>query len=91
MAPPLRTKRLPTTDDWHPNGPRNTVECCVYRDDARTTVPRRGPVFRVTVWGADDTGMEAGFSSEKDAYLMYDSLPNPITMEWLRQKGFQNV
>jgi hypothetical protein len=71
---------LPTTDDWYPNFERNTVECSLLK--------LRDGMFRVCIWGADDTGMERDFESQMDAKAMFKALPNPVTRDWLKAQGF---
>lgn len=85
----------PTSDDWSPNFPRNTVEIRVivyhtYLD------PKKG-MIRIVVRGADDTGMERDMhcpASEYDARVAeirawIRTIPNPVTKQWLLGQGFQ--
>lgn len=72
----------PTTDDWYPCFPRNTVL-------VRVTSLRDGMV-RCSVWGADDFGLERDLP-EQDLAKQVNfalNLPNPVTIEWLRGQGF---
>ncbi len=89
----------PTSDDWHPNFPRDTVEFRVhlyYNCYPEGTKP--DGMIRISVSGADDTGMERDERlpmSEYDKRLaeirswLEHKLPNPITKDWLRSQGFQ--
>lgn len=47
--------------------------------------------LRVSVWGADDTGMEQDFEPQDGpkAIALYEALPNPIERRWLEDKGFK--
>jgi hypothetical protein len=65
----------------------------LYRLGRKTTDPCIVDMCRVCVWGADDTGMEMDLSiSEWDTALaIYRTLPEPITMQWLRNQGFINA
>jgi len=53
--------------------------------------------IRISVWGADDSGMEKDFNvplAAKEETLrqvlrLADNLPNPLTREWLLAQGFQ--
>lgn len=89
----------PTSDNWRPNFPRNTVEIRVhvyYNCIPEGTVPNG--MIRVCVSGADDTGMERDERLDISEYesrlkeigdwLAY-KLPNPLTMAWLRTQGFK--
>lgn len=90
----------PTSDDWHPNFPRNTVEVRVYLYYNILWVHKRetNGMIRICIGGADDSTME------RDEYLNesdYEGrlaeirkwcehmLPNPLTQAWLRTQGFQ--
>ena len=57
----------------------------------KATATGQYPSYRITVWGNDDTGMEKHFLSRTEAERMHRALPNPLTMEWLREKGFINA
>jgi hypothetical protein len=89
----------PTSDDWSPNFPRDTIRIRVhlYYDCYPVgTVP--DGMIRISASGADDTGMEKDERlpmSEYDKrleeirYWCDNSLPNPITKEWLLNQGFK--
>jgi hypothetical protein len=90
---PHRDFFYPTSDDWYPNYPRDTVRVRVHDQ----TTPGAETVFiRISVWGADDVGMERDHYvpvSEKEGKLrevvkLADNLPNPLTKSWLRDQGF---
>lgn len=98
QKPPFETlasKSLPTLDDWHPSHARDTVRCSLtafYPRLSRYSTradKERSDSWRVGVWGADDTGMEQGFSTLVEAEAMYRDLPNPVTMKWLEEHGFK--
>lgn len=46
--------------------------------------------MRVSVWGADDTGMERDFTDHVMARAVYAGLPAVITVKHLRSLGFVN-
>lgn len=90
----------PTSDGWHPNFPRNTVEISVYvyynPDNIAKSIPNG--MIRIVVRGADDTAMDKDIRlhiSEYEAKLkelrfwLENSLPNPLTKAWLKTHGFQ--
>lgn len=91
----------PTSDDWRPNFPRNTVEVRVYLYYNIQWVSRRDTngMIRISI-GGDNINA----TMEKDEYLNesdYEArleeirkwceymLPNPLTQAWLRTQGFQ--
>lgn len=86
----------PTSDDWHPNFPRDTVEIKVYA--YHTSIDPAKGMIRICVSGADDTGMnrdEVLPVSDYEARLkelkrwLDNDLPNPLTKKWLLSNGFQ--
>lgn len=94
----LRAFTLPTQDDWYPCFPRNTVQINVYERHTPKEVRGGEPLyaFQVTVWGADDTGMErhtyvpkAKLDETRTAILReVDDFPNPLNRDWLKARGF---
>ena len=85
-------RQWPTSDDWHPNFPRDTVRITVY---AYAT-----GVLRAVVADADDTSMECdtpgvpeGLHARAAAYVRWleRALPNPLTRDWLMSQGFIRV
>jgi hypothetical protein len=52
--------------------------------------------LRVSVWGADDFGMELDMYPSKNAIILYNNwanivtydFPNPLTIKYLEQIGF---
>ncbi len=90
----LRCFRLPTQDNWYPNFERNTV--LVRVSEWINASKDSKYMFRVSVWGADDDGMERDtFVSKKErvefreALLKeVDNFPNPLNKDWLKSKGF---
>lgn len=90
-----KDKFLPTTDDWYPNYEKDTVKCSVFcirgavlKRGNRSLRARTKPIYKVCIWGKDDTGMEREFSSLSGAENMYNNLPNPITKSWLLENKF---
>lgn len=95
--PPVIIERYetyyPTSDDWAPNFPRNTVRIAVMLWSSLTLV-------RVCIWGADDVGMEkdivvlpssANSIFEQQILFVNNNLPNPLTKEWLLDNGFKRA
>lgn len=72
----------PTIDEWYPNFPRNTVRVSVYRAESS-----KEP-HRICVWGADDFGMELDTRDVTLIRRIVRELPNPLTIEWLKGRGF---
>jgi hypothetical protein len=82
MGKPLKkqTKRVKATDEWFPCFENSEVEVSVVQDS--------GNIFRVCVWGADDTGMERSFEYRGAARECYANIPEPLSMELLKALGF---
>lgn len=88
---------LPTQDDWSPNFIRNTVRVSVYEADAIWD-GKPGTHARISVWGADDRGMEKDFALKGDKAVRQkqmgeiikeaQSFPNPLNKDWLLAHGF---
>ena len=84
----------PTSDEWYPNYQRNTVRVRIHDQTTGDNV-----FVRVSVWGADDCGMERDVYVVlhdkqrviKELCALVDSLPNPLTKTWLRSQGFVNA
>jgi hypothetical protein len=76
----------PTNDDWCPNYERDTVR-------VRVTTLLDGSL-RVSVWGADDLGMERDIQNpshetvQQQIKWVKTQLPNPLSQAWLRAQGF---
>lgn len=73
----------PTTDDWYPNWPGDMVYIRM--------CPLSNGLFRVCVWGADDTGMEIDVKSKEEAQAIYNSLPPIISKKDLKERGFYSA
>lgn len=83
-----REKFIRTSEDWFPNYNQNRV-----RVFCRRISPAGQPeVYRVAVWGADDTGMNKDFrtSDPSEAIKLYDELSNEnaVLKENLKHSGF---
>jgi hypothetical protein len=89
----------PTSDDWCPNFPRDTVEfrVHVFYNCYMSTKPHDG-MIRICVGGQDDFGMERDerlnmseyeTRLEEIRYWLEHKLPNPVTQNWLRTQGFR--
>ncbi len=71
-----------TKDDWYPNYPRDMVVVNLSDiSDGQT---------RVSIWGADDFGMEFDFATEIDAKNMYYTvcMMETVEIEELKKLGF---
>lgn len=93
---------LPTQDDWYPNHARNTVRIRVHEIFMNSSKTKKSFWWgRISIWGADDTGMEKDFdlsNNEQDRQEQITlilkeahSLPNPLNKDWLRGHGFVNA
>lgn len=71
---------VPTSDDWYPNWPGETVKVMVYAESDGTG--------RVSVWGADDCGMERRFEDAEAARRCRQELPVVISKAALRDLRF---
>lgn len=81
----------PTCDEWYPCFDRNTVLIRLSEQTIDNNI-----FIRLSVWGADDFGMEKDFYStlkEKNKKIkqlknFIKTFPNPLSVEWLKQEGF---
>lgn len=80
-----QTIRVPTTDDWYPNYPGDTVELSLLN--------LLDGEFRVCVWGADDFGLEKDFKNPKEALRTYRAVKNScvVTKASLYDMGFETA
>lgn len=97
-GPPEREhleKWVQTPDDWYPSfskpewtGPQDPAQ----RGKGGFVLVRfshlSDGLYRVSVWGADDTGMELDLKSRMEALALYKILPNPVTKLELCALGF---
>lgn len=94
----VREFYYPTTDNWAPNFPRDTVRVALYMYPPSLDRDRKKVVhFKLVVSGADDT-MVARYSqvpvseasAERKALTKWLDLrlPNPLTLAWLLSQGF---
>ena len=71
------------SDDWYPCHARHTVRILVF-------APLDDRPWRVTIWGADDYGLETWMTEEeKDAFLR--DLPNTLTKSWLSKRRIDHA
>ena len=75
-------------EDWHPCFPRHTVRVRLYAPHLPPSGRHAAPCWHVTIYGADDLGFEAVFTSEADARRVLADLPNPLPKAWLLARGF---
>ena len=54
----------------------------------RASLMRFGPVYRVSCWGADDTGMERNDLSQRTARNLWSQINHHTTKRTLRRLGF---
>lgn len=73
-------KFVKTPDEWFPCYTRHRVQVSLHQDSKT--------VYRVALWGNDDFGLEKAFNSKVEALNCYDTLPNPITIQYLKKTGF---
>lgn len=79
------TRMIKTTDNFYPNYENDMVEVkvrlCNYN----------GKYTKLSVWGADDFGMEIEGKEEDFDRLkeLYNQMPEPITKDWLLAHGFE--
>lgn len=57
---------------------------------------KKGAIVRVSVWGADDFGLERDTQDPTPEVVRQQiqwakTLPNPLTQAWLRERGFINA
>lgn len=96
---------LPTQDNWYPNFERNTVRVSVVFLAPRQIKSLRSALktsdvkeVRISVWGADDFGMERDEILPEDKKLAAKRLkeirqfarnmPNPLNQDWLEANKF---
>lgn len=76
--------KVDTDEDWHP-----TINGQLTLSVIRSKV---GLMIRICVWGGDDFGMEKDYKlyriTFKNAKKEADAIPEPITVEWLKQNDF---
>jgi hypothetical protein len=76
----IRDVMRSTSDDWYPCFPDKTVRVRVTRLSTGS--------WRVSVWGADDDGMEIDVSLQARALDIFETLPRVITKKDLTARGF---
>ena len=82
----LCTKMVAVTEDWYPPFKTETGSAVL------VSIYRFGPDnHRVSVWGADDFGLELEGLDEATAFRLYDSIVDGVTQDSLRDKGFVNA
>lgn len=91
---------FPTNEDWAPSfaAPGVSVEqearggggllCVNFFPLAPSAHPRK---WRVSVWGADDTGMERDVETEEQAWALWRRIPVPVTRGALVALGFRTA
>ena len=79
---------ISTTDDFYPNYSNNKVEAKVFKIEGSPN--KFHDMSKISVWGADDFGMEIeGSPDDYEKFLeIYNNLPEPITIQWLKDNGF---
>ena len=94
-------KKVEAVEDWYPCFENHTVRVKLTEYVEPVDAARRAtrPAFRLSVWGADDTGMERDARcdpKERDelrATLLaeWDQIPSPLSRSWLKEHGFVNA
>lgn len=81
----------PTDDDWWGNFDNNTVELSFRGNiNRKHRTPNVGAIYRISVWGNDDFGMDRDFSSIKKALAFFkkvEQLP-VLNQKQLLSMGF---
>lgn len=74
---------IPSPDSWYPNYEDGTV---------RVGFDSKNNYFKVSVWGADDFGLEKEFTTRLEAIELYRKLSkcSIITIKQLKELGFIN-
>lgn len=62
-----------TKDDWYPNYPNNQVRL-TYHSCINSYKPESEWVYRVSVWGNDDFGIDRDFKDPMEAKRMFNKL-----------------
>lgn len=77
-----------TLDDWYPNYHGNLVRVTFHGNIA--SPEEDTPYYRVSVWGADDCGMEYDTESERVAHTIFMEVIGLKTVNWeeLSELGF---
>lgn len=76
-----------TTDDWYPNFEGNIVAVSLLK---LNDIPPNN-CWRVSIWGADDDGMEKDFLTRIEALDEFNLLPEVITKDYLIDRGFSRA
>ena len=86
---PPYTRRLDTREPVHPD--EATATWADYAGTAgyfRATLSERRDLWRVSCWGADDTGYERDGLSERRARVLWAQLRDHVTIRTLKRLGF---
>lgn len=73
-----------TDEDWYPTD-EGKLKMSVIQEP-------RSKFIRICIWGGDDFGMEKDYKMSEntfeDALLEADVIPEPVTVTWLLENGF---
>jgi len=75
-----RTKLVSSPDDWYPSIEGKYVEVTIHKDAKAS--------LRVTVFGADDFGLELSDLTLTEALLTFRKIKDGITQTYLKSLGF---
>lgn len=78
-----KTKKVTTSEEWHPTADDGTVTVSIHRDGKKGATG-----WRVAVWGDDDYGLERPNLSITEAYDLFRSIGDGVTKQWLKGQGF---
>ena len=74
------TKFVKAIGEWYPTYPNSQVKISLVQDSEI--------LFRVTIWGEDDFGLEKEFLSYAEAKTCYNNLAIPASVPALIKLGF---
>jgi len=77
---------IKATDDWCPNFPNDEVELSI----CKLTFPET--LYRVSVWGADDCGMNVDIKDINEALALYNKIKSKgtVNMQYLSKLGLES-
>lgn len=87
---PTKGRLIPTSDNWHPNYPNDTVRGRIITDMSDDSL-------RICFWGADDFGMELDIPPDEwdaETVKKWERWMNTlslVTVDMLKEMGFKNA
>ena len=77
--PTYKSSTMRVSDDWCPSFEGGLIEVTIYPDETG---------IRVSLWGADDLGLEQHFMSESEWEALIAKAPTPANMHFFITHGF---